>query len=326
MLPLVYVFHMMAQFIGRTYKCRNRGVEIMPLRFGITALEFRDVAGRVIVNGFPDFSRLDVVDVVRHAMSDEYSVIEITMDVKHIVPGSLTQESINRLVELKEELGHSYTAHLPFWSLELATFNEHVRKGSVDSIIEAVVLAKPLEPEAYVLHASGDLAAGFAEMKYDPKIVRLVSSFLAGFAAASIEDIVSRTEINPRELAIENVDFPYAILREVVDDLDTSICFDTAHLLAEMSGTESVMEFYETHKDRIIEIHLQDAARDDDETAVQEDHVALGQGKMGDKTLRELLLELVKDKFDGPIIFELTMDEARESLSHIKQVVPEALK
>jgi sugar phosphate isomerase/epimerase len=298
----------------------------MPLRFGITALEFQDVAGRVIIDGVPDFSRLDVANVVRDAMSDNYSLIEISMDAKHIIPGSITPDSINGLVKLKEELGHSYTVHLPFWSIELATFNEQVRTGSVDSIIEAIELAKPLEPEAYVLHASGDLAAGFSNMKYDSNLVRLVRMFLAGFAASSIEDIVSRTEINPRELAIENVDFKFTVLREVVDDLDTSICFDTAHLLAEMSGTESVMEFYGTHKDRICEIHLQDAAKDDDETAVQEDHVALGQGKMGDKVLREFLLQLIKDKFDGPIIFELTMGEARESLGQIKKVVPEALE
>ncbi|MFW9839125.1 MAG: cobamide remodeling phosphodiesterase CbiR [Candidatus Thorarchaeota archaeon] len=298
----------------------------MPLRFGFTALEFQDVARRVIVNGAPDFSRLDIADVVRDAMSGAYSVIEITMDVRHIVPGSISPESINRLVELKEELGHSYTAHLPFWSVELATFNEHVRKGSVDSIIDAIELAKPLEPEAYVLHASGDLASGFSTMKYDANLVQLIRTFLAGFTAASIEDIISRTEINPRELAIENVDFPFTFLREVVDDLDTGICFDTAHLLAEMSGTESIMEFYTTHKDRISEIHLQDAARDDDDTVVQKDHVALGRGKMSGEVLRDFFLELIKDKFDGPIIFELTMDEARESLDHIRSVVHEALE
>lgn len=297
----------------------------MSLRFGTTALEFLEVAQKVVVEGVPDFSRLNVADVVREAMEDSYTVIEITMDAKYIVPGSITAESINQLLNLKEELGHSYTVHLPFWSLELATFNEHVRKGSIDSIIEAIELAKPLQPEVYVLHASGDMAAYFSNQNYDSNLIRLIRQLLAGFAAASVEDIVSRTEINPRELAIENVDFPYYILRELVDDLDTSICFDTAHLLAQMSGNESIMDFYATHKDRITEIHLQDAAKEDDDTVVSEDHVALGRGIIGEKLLREFLLELVKDNFDGPIIFELSMDEARESLDFIRKVAPELL-
>ncbi|MHA1423408.1 MAG: hypothetical protein ACTSSD_15070 [Candidatus Thorarchaeota archaeon] len=44
---------------------------------------------------------------------------------------------------------------------------------------------------------------------------------------------------------------------------------------------------------------------------------------MGDSALREFLLELIKDKFEGPIIFELTKVEAQESLELIRKVVPE---
>ncbi len=298
----------------------------MPLRFGITALEFQEVAQQVVADGIPDFSRLDVTDIIRDAVSDDCSVLELSMDVKHVIPGSLTPETINRLIELKDELGHTYTVHLPFWSIELATFNEHVRMGSVDSIIDAIELTKPLEPEAYVLHASGDLAAVFSNLNYDSNLVQLISTLLAGFAAASVEDIVSRTEIHSRKLAIENVDFPFTVLRDVIDDLDTSICFDTAHLLARMSGTESVMDFYTAHKDRITEIHLQDATyKEYDGAVAREDHIALGQGIMGDNVLRQFLTELIKDKFAGPIIFELTKDEASDSLEHIRNVVPEAL-
>ncbi|MHA2395541.1 MAG: cobamide remodeling phosphodiesterase CbiR [Candidatus Thorarchaeota archaeon] len=305
----------------------------MPLRFGITSLEFQEVAGKVVIDGIPDFSRLDVVDLVRDAVSVGHSVIELTMDVAHIIPGSLTPECINRLVDLKDELGHTYTAHLPFWSIELATFNEHVRMGGVASTIEAIELAKPLEPEAYVLHVTGDLAANFSSLNYDTGLVRLISTLLAGYAAASVEDIISRTEdiisrteINPRELAIENVEFPFDIMRDVIDDLDTSICFDTAHLLSRMSGTESVMDFYRTHRDRITEVHLLDATYQEYDGAVaREDHIALGHGIMGDAVLREFLIELVKDKFEGPIIFELTKDEARESLDLIRKVVPEVI-
>jgi sugar phosphate isomerase/epimerase len=198
--------------------------------------------------------------------------------------------------------------------------------GGVDSTIEAIELAKPLDPEAYVLHITGDLAANFSSMNFDGNLVRLISTLLAGYAAASVDDIISRTEINPRELAIENVEFPFGVMRDVIDDLDTSICFDTAHLLSRMSGTESVMDFYNTHKDRITEIHLQDATYKEYEGAIaREDHVALGHGIMGDVVLRDFLTELINDKFDGPIIFELTKDEARESLDLIRKVVPEVL-
>jgi hypothetical protein len=36
-------------------------------------------------------------------------------------------------------------------------------------------------------------------------------------------------------------------------------------------------------------------------------------------------MEVVKDKFNGPAIFELTSAETMESLRKIKEVVPEAL-
>ncbi len=147
---------------------------------------------------------------------------------------------------------------------------------------------------------------------------------LAGFAATSIEEIVTRTEINPRKLAIENYIFPFEIMRDVIDDLDTSICFDTAHLLCQMSGTESIMDFYQVHKDRITEIHLQDGNFTKCGGVVDyDDHIPLGTGLMGDSVLREFLLELVKDNFKGPLIFELTNDEASESLNHIRKIVPE---
>ncbi|MHA1964733.1 MAG: cobamide remodeling phosphodiesterase CbiR [Candidatus Thorarchaeota archaeon] len=298
----------------------------MPLRFGLTALEFMDVAQQVVIDGVPDFSRLDVVEVVRNAVAEGYSVIELSMDAKYIVPNSLTPDSINRLVDLKEELGHGYTVHLPFWSIELATFNEHVRLGGVDSIVDAIEHARPLEPEAHVLHITGDLAAHFSSLTVGDDLVRLICTLLAGYAAASVDEIISKTEINPRELAIENVKFPFDVMRDLIDDLDTSICFDTAHLLSRMSGTESVMDFYRANRDRITEIHLQDATFTQYEDAVaREDHITLGRGIMGDSVLQEFLRELVKDKFTGPIIFELTKDEARESLNHIKKVVPEAL-
>ncbi|MBN2229723.1 MAG: sugar phosphate isomerase/epimerase [Candidatus Thorarchaeota archaeon] len=298
----------------------------MPFRFGLTALDFQSTAQQVIVDGIPDFSLVNVVNPVRDTATSGFSVAEISMDAQYILDSIFTPKAIDQLVDLKDELGLAYTIHLPFWSIELATFNEPVRQGSVKSQVECIRLAERLEPEAYVLHATGALAAEFSTLPYSNNTVRLICMLLSGFSMQSIEEIITQTEIKPRRLAIENCMFPFDVTRDMIDDLDTSICFDTAHLITHMSGNESVMEFYATHKDRIIEIHLQDGIYHEYDGAIaREDHVALGRGIMGDEVLREFLLALSADDFDGPIIFELTRSEAQESLDKIKHIVPEVL-
>ena len=298
----------------------------MPLRFGMTALDFQSTAQQVISNGIPDFSRLNVTDIIRDVASEGYTIMELSLDAKYILDSIFTPESIDSLVDLKDELELSYTVHLPFWSIDLATFNEPVREGCVKSIIECILLAERLDPEAYVLHATGCLAAEFSALPYSKDMVRLICSLLSSFSMQSVEDIISQTEIESRKLAIENCNFPFDITRNVIDELDTGICFDTAHLITRMSGTESVMDFYKTNKDRIIEVHLQDGTYSEYDDAIgRDDHIPLGHGIMGDLVLREFLLALVKDEFRGPIIFELTKSEVRESLDYIRKVVPEVL-
>ncbi|TFG10142.1 sugar phosphate isomerase/epimerase [Candidatus Thorarchaeota archaeon] len=294
------------------------------MRYGIVPVEFRPAAERVVVDGVPDFSKFDILDIVKQAVNIEHiSVIELTLDIEYIIPEALTPSRVDELAELKEELGHSYTAHLPLWSIEPASFNEYVRSGSVESVVHSIELVEPLEPEYYVLHSTGPLAAEFSNLDFPREMVMLICGLMAGFSARSVEEIIAKTEIDPKRLAIENIEFPFEITRELVDEYDTSICFDTGHLLTRYSGDESVSEFYHRHKDRIVELHLHDGSyHEHDGVAVHRDHIALGQGEM---PVREFLLELVKDGFQGPLIFELTTPEVMESLAYIAEVVPEAL-
>ena len=171
----------------------------MPLRFGVVPLEFGPATERVIVDGVPDFSRFDIVEIVRDAVNEGYDLVEVSMDVEHILPGTMTEHSIRSLVDLKDELGHSYTTHLPFYSIELASFNQYIRGGGVDSIVHAIKLAESLEPEAYVLHSTGALAAEFSKLGYSEAIMKVINGYLQGYSAQSIEEILSRTEIDPRK-------------------------------------------------------------------------------------------------------------------------------
>ncbi|MFW9943855.1 MAG: cobamide remodeling phosphodiesterase CbiR [Candidatus Sifarchaeia archaeon] len=296
----------------------------MSMRFGIVAIEFIPALKRVIAGDAPNFSRINMVEIVREAAAIEHiQAIEIPMEIEHMVPGSLTPDVISELGELKDELGLSYTAHLPFWAVELTSFNDYIRSGSVDSNAHSIRLVESLEPEAYVLHSTGALAAEYSRQGFSERVNLVVQGYMNSFAMKSVEEIISKSEVDPRKLAIENVEFPFDFTRDIVDELNTSICFDTGHLLTKQCGDEPLSEFYRKHRDRITEIHLNDGLAEKDEAGGHQDHLVLGTGNM---PIREFLLELVKDNFEGPLIFEMPHEDAIESLSTIRNLVPEALQ
>jgi sugar phosphate isomerase/epimerase len=187
--------------------------------------------------------------------------------------------------------------------------------------VNAIELAEPLNPETLVLHVTGSLGAEFSRLNFPQKSIDMICMSMTSYAAASLEEIITRSEIDTKRLALENVEFPFSYTRELADEYDTGICFDTGHLMAKYSGDESLREFYEAHKDRIIELHLQDGFYGvKDGTIVKDDHIPIGKGEM---PVREFMIELVKDKFKGPVVFELTAEEAAESKQHLREVVPE---
>jgi len=294
------------------------------MRFGITALEFGNVVEDVVSSGVANISKFDTIKQIEKVLNIEHlSVFELSLDVMHILPSAFDENAIKNLQDLKDERGISYTVHLPLWSIELATFNEYVRKGGVQSMIDAIKVTEPLEPETFVLHSTGPLATEFSKLTYPPDIVNFINIAMSTFSASSIEEILHQTEISPRRIAVENGDFPFDVTRDIIDEYDTGICFDTGHLLSKQSGDESVIEFYHKHKDRIVEIHLHDGSAT--KTHVGSgfiDHRPLGTHEM---PVREFLMELVNGKFNGPIIFELPAEWTRQSLAYIEQVAPEAL-
>lgn len=294
------------------------------MRFGLTPLQFGRIVNQIVSGGVPDFSKFNIVEHVREALQIEHiSVIEITSEIQYIIPDSLSETAINGLIDLKEEFGHVYTVHLPLWSVELTTFNEPVRKGCVKTIVEMIQKLDPLNPEVYVLHTTGALATEFSQLSFPKQSVDLICMLMTGFSAKSVEEIITQTEINPKRIAIENLEFPFDFTRDVVDEYGTSICFDTGHLLSKQSGDETVIEFYKKHKDKISELHLHDGKSQARDIKGFIDHKALG---TGDMPVQEFLLELLKNDFNGPLIFELSSIEVIDSLKYIRDVVPEALQ
>ena len=303
------------------------------MRFGIQPLQFIDVMNLIAGKRLVDFSKFDFPQIRESAIKlfdfpqlcesvikGGFRVIELTLDIDCILSGYLDEERIKRFIEIKKEEKITYTVHLPLWSIEPASPNEHIRRASVESLVHSIEVAKILEPECYVLHSTGALAAEFTRLNLPENYKELVNRYMLSHSAKSIEEILSKTDIPPRKLALENVEFPFRFTRETVDQFDLSICFDTGHLLAGYSGGYSVMEFLNEHWDRIVEIHLHDGFhRKKNGIVVRRDHLPLGSG---DLPVSEFMEHLDKGEFKGPIVFELPFNEAKRSLKTIRRKYP----
>ena len=132
---------------------------------------------------------------------------------------------------------------------------------------------------------------------------------------------MKETRIDKTKIAIENIEYPFEGTLEIIKKLKgPKLLIDTAHFLGGYSGDkystgEALVEVAENYLDITSEIHLQDFA-----TGQGADHAALGAGK----GFPPKFLRVVKDYgFEGPLVFELTFEQAKQSLDFIKQNAPE---
>ncbi len=294
------------------------------MRFGIMAMQMDRLvpAGLSAQESLARVVDFDHAALVRGLAEQGFDPIELGGDLALFLPQSFSAASIEKLLALKDESGLSYTVHLPLWSVEPSTPLEPVRRGSAQAVIDAVQACRPLEPEVYVLHATGALAAEFYQMRL-PELAKLF--LLRQFqnkARESLQMILSETGIPGRSLAIETIEFPLDLTLELADDLDLSICLDTGHVLVGFAGPVNFFEALELCLPRLAEIHLHDGPRPKEGKGPNYglDHQALGKG---DLELGRLLDRLVEANFQGPVIFELTVPEALASMEVIRSIRPD---
>jgi sugar phosphate isomerase/epimerase len=294
------------------------------MRFGIMAMQLE----ALIPQGVPAEQIMASIGSFDHAglakgLADKgFNPIELGGDLGMFLPPAYSRESIDKLAALKKD-GMSYTVHLPLWSVEPSTPLSPVRRGSVEALMQTIRATRPIEPEAYVLHATGALAAEFYNMKISELARSLILRQFQGGARESIQAILAETGLPSRKLAIETVEFPLDLTLELAEEFDTSICLDTGHVLAGFPGWFDFFEVVDKLLPRLAEVHLHDCRRmPEGVRGYGEDHKPLG---TGDLELGRFLDRLDAAKYQGPLIFELKVDEALESLKVVKSVRPQYL-
>lgn len=291
------------------------------MRFGIMAMQMKalipsglspQAMGGHIVN-------FDHAALVRQLHAYGFNLIELGGDLSMFMPQTFAPPAIERLAALKAELGLSYTVHLPLWSVEPSTPLTPVRHGSARALVDIIRATQPLQPEAYVLHATGALAAEFYRMRLPDLGKAMLMRQFQGGALESLQTVLAETGVPSRRLAIETIEFPLDLTLEMADRLDLSLCLDVGHVLSGFSGDVDFFDAVELCLPRLAEIHLHDAPIPASQEAIVygKDHSILG---TGDLDLARFLDRLTAAGFDGPIIFELEVEEALASLDVIRAV------
>lgn len=293
------------------------------MRYGIMAMQIEALipAGLSPEQALAHIATFDQSSLVQNLAERGFSLIELGGDLGTLLPHTFTPVAIERLVSVKTQLGLSFTVHLPLWSVEPSTLLAPVRLGSIQSIVDCIRATQPLEPEMYVLHATGALAAEFYRMQIPEQARTLLMRQFQNAARDSLKKILSATDLPGRKLAIETIEFPFDLTVELAEELDLSICFDTGHVLVGFSGPVDLFEALERCRPRLGEVHLHDGPWQGLERKIGygKDHQTLGSG---DLDVRRLLSRLEIAGFDGPIIFELRTEEALASLEYIRNLAP----
>lgn len=296
------------------------------MRFGIMAMQI----GALIPSGVAPqdipahVTGFDHAALVRQLHGYGFNPVELGGDLVMFMPHTYAPPAIEKLQALQEETGLGYTVHLPLWSVEPSALLEPVRAGSVAAMVQVLKATQSLNVEAYVVHATGSLAAEFYRMNL-PEMARFVIlKQFQGRALASLKAMLGETGVDPRKLAVETIEFPLELTMELVEGLGLSYTLDTGHVLSGFSGAVDLFEAVDKLLPRLANVHLHDSPRWAPGTDIVygKDHQALGKG---DLDLGRFLDHLHAGGYRGPLVFELTVPEAVASLAVVRQVRPEYL-
>ena len=295
------------------------------MRFGIMAMQLE----ALVPQGVPaeqvmaSIMSFDHAGLAKSLFDKGFNPVELGGDLGMFLPNVYNPESVERLAALKMD-GRGYTLHLPLWSVELSTPLAPVRKGSVEAVVQTIKAAEPVQPEVCVLHATGALAAEFYNMKISELARSLILRQFQSGARESIRAILGETGLPSRRLAIETIEFPLDLTLELAEEFDLSVCLDTGHVLAGFPGWYDFFEVVEKLLPRLAEVHLHDCKKmPQGIRGYGEDHKPLG---TGDLDLGRFLDRLAAANFTGPLVFELNVNEALESLKVIQSIRPNYMK
>jgi len=179
---------------------------------------------------------------------------------------------ITELGRLAEKFDLSYNVHLPT-DISISDHNPGRQQEAVESMIQVMDLVGPLDPSALILHVP------YKEKSIDDPDVRKWQNQIY----QNLKEIVAAVE-NKKIIAIENLNYPFKLLEDIIVDLGLSICLDLGHL---MIYDHDVLEVFNTYAARTSVLHFHGVENG-------RDHISLE--RLSDKLFQAMLQILYRFK------------------------------
>lgn len=211
-------------------------------------------------------------------------------------------EEIAALCGQKDRSGLTYTVHGPLGGV-LASVNEALRRTSVEAVCRSIEVARPLAPEAWILHMP------LSEREGRTPLADLTT--WRRCAQRSLEEILE-TGVDPATVCLEVLDYDFDRLTPVLEELDLGAALDLGH--ARRDG-RSWMELvrHHLHRSRVIHWHGTDESG--------RDHQSLRHWPRSEGL--ELLRALIMAGYNGVLTLEVfgerELDESLAVLAELRE-------
>nr|MDO8114303.1 cobamide remodeling phosphodiesterase CbiR [Candidatus Sigynarchaeota archaeon] len=266
--------------------------------------------------------KIDPVSIVKGAYEKfGIKIIELPLDANCLIPGIvLKKDSIRGMQRFRDLHQLEYTMHLPSFQVALCSANAHVRRGSIEAMVETFKTCEMLGGiNNYVLRLTGDLEDQVSLFHMAQKYKELAWNHFLERGYDSLQEIISRTGIDPKKICIENSEgVPFSNMYDVIiDEIGTSICLDVGHVV--LQGDEAMIDFMRRWKDKVHEIHLHNVLCKyiANRCRVLDDHHGLAQGIIDVPLFLEYLEKI---DFQHPVLLEVSSQkEIVDSISYLKE-------
>jgi len=210
-------------------------------------------------------------------------------------PGSLPkQNEIDELSLLSKEYDLTYNIHLPT-DIYFGNRDPSVRQNAVETILRVLDLTSPLSPSTCTLHLSYDEAS----CEKENVIKRQELTY------ETIKQLINYG-IKAEDISIENLDYPFEWVEDIVRDFKFSICMDIGHLI--VCGAD-IKIFFDSYCGNISIMHLH---------GVENGHDHLSLERLPEERVGEII-EILK-KYSKVVSIEVfSYDDLKSSLEFLEK-------